>query len=179
MLAAQRQPQNRLYVSYRCLPTGVDCKNVGPSSRCFCGHLYKHHATDNYKDRNVHCREAGCPCTLFQLIPGHGSRFHLLRIHVLGGIYQYRSVCLLVRWYRHSVLSSMYRYVKCSCKHDYDEHDVRGRHKCKRCNCSEFAPTQSCPCGHPHRDHQTVYESRDERVSDGRPVAGAWTQPTE
>ena len=84
---------------------------------------------------------------------------------------------ILVQVY--SVLSSMRRYIKCGCKHDYDEHDVRGRHKCKRCNCSAFAPTQSCPCGHPHRDHYTVYESRDERVADGRPVAGAWIQPTQ
>jgi len=137
-VAQARRPENRLYVSYRCEVTGVDCKNVGPSARCFCGHLFKHHATDNYKDRNVHCREAGCRCNLFSLIPGHGSR-----------------------------------YLKCRCKHDYDEHACTGSRKCKRCgSCPGFDPTQSCPCGQPHKDHSTVYESRAERQAQGRPVEG-------
>ena len=35
---------NRLYVSWRCMTTGRDCYNVGPDSRCFCGHSYKAHA---------------------------------------------------------------------------------------------------------------------------------------
>ena len=115
----------------------MDCKSVGPSSRCFCGHLFKHHATDNVTDRNVHCREPGCPCKLFCLIPGHGSR-----------------------------------YIKCRCKHDYDDHSCTGKKKCKKCDCGGFDPTQSCPCGYPHRDHETVYESYEERRAAGRPVQG-------
>jgi len=136
-VAVARRPENRLYVSYRCVPTGVDCKSVGPSSKCFCGHLFKHHATDNYKDRNVHCREPGCRCKLFNLIPGHGSR-----------------------------------YIKCSCKHDYDDHSCTGKKKCIKCGCGGWDPTQSCPCGVPHREHETVYESYAEREADGRPVQG-------
>mmetsp|Transcript_13450 Transcript_13450/g.14911 ORF Transcript_13450/g.14911 Transcript_13450/m.14911 type:complete len:411 (-) Transcript_13450:6-1238(-) len=63
---------NRLYASYR-NPKGLDCKNIGPSSKCFCGHRYKDHAFDNVDTREVHCKTRGCLCPLFQYIPVHGS----------------------------------------------------------------------------------------------------------
>lgn len=46
--------ENRLYVAWR-NAEGVDCKAVGPSSSCFCGHRYKHHNFDNVKTREVKC----------------------------------------------------------------------------------------------------------------------------
>lgn len=60
--------KNRLYVSWRNIK-GVDCRMIGPASKCFCGHRYKDHAFDNVKDRRVFCREKKCRCPLFSLIP--------------------------------------------------------------------------------------------------------------
>mmetsp|Transcript_25591 Transcript_25591/g.64188 ORF Transcript_25591/g.64188 Transcript_25591/m.64188 type:complete len:376 (-) Transcript_25591:621-1748(-) len=71
--AEARAPENRLYVSWRCIPTEMDCKMIGPSTRCFCGHLFKHHDSDRLKDTKVSCREQGCPCLQFSYVPGHGS----------------------------------------------------------------------------------------------------------
>ena len=60
--------KNRLYVSWR-NSRGLDCKTVGPSSMCFCGHRYKMHAFDNVTDRNIFCNVKKCPCPLFVYIP--------------------------------------------------------------------------------------------------------------
>ena len=64
---------NRIYVSWRNRNTGLDCRQVGPSSPCFCGHRFRQHATDN-TNKMIHCRQAGCPCTLFHYIPIKGSQ---------------------------------------------------------------------------------------------------------
>ena len=32
---------DRLYITWRCRETGMDCKNAGPSTKCFCGHMLK------------------------------------------------------------------------------------------------------------------------------------------
>ena len=42
--------KNRLYVTWR-NSDGVDCKNMGPASQCFCGHRYKDHFFDNIETR--------------------------------------------------------------------------------------------------------------------------------
>ncbi|KAI4818168.1 hypothetical protein KUCAC02_011527 [Chaenocephalus aceratus] len=36
---------NRLYVSFG-VPGGIDCKQIGPETQCFCTHRYKQHMTD-------------------------------------------------------------------------------------------------------------------------------------
>lgn len=63
--------QNRLYVYWRNTKTGKDCKAVGPSSQCFCGHRYKEHFFDNVETRDVYCRALNtrCKCKLFEYIP--------------------------------------------------------------------------------------------------------------
>ncbi|XP_027892570.1 protein FAM221A isoform X2 [Xiphophorus couchianus] len=37
--------KNRLYVSFG-VPGGIDCKQVGPETQCFCEHRYKQHQTE-------------------------------------------------------------------------------------------------------------------------------------
>jgi hypothetical protein len=65
--------KHRLYVSWRNTRTGVDCHLVGPATRCFCTHVYRSHATDNWADRNVFCRAKGCRCKRFEYVPVHGT----------------------------------------------------------------------------------------------------------
>jgi len=64
--------KHRIYVSWR-NSVGIDCKLIGPASKCFCTHAYKSHATDNYEDRNIFCRTKNCECQLFDHIPVTGA----------------------------------------------------------------------------------------------------------
>ena len=32
--------KNRLFVSWASISTGIDCKMVGPETKCFCNHRY-------------------------------------------------------------------------------------------------------------------------------------------
>ena len=41
---AKASSADRLFCTWRSKATGLDCVNVGPSTRCFCGHMYKSHA---------------------------------------------------------------------------------------------------------------------------------------
>lgn len=127
---------NRIYVSWRNRNTGLDCRQVGPSSPCFCGHRFRQHATDN-TNKHIHCRQAGCPCTLFHYIPIKGSQD-----------------------------------LKCNCKHSYDVHNVTKSRKCKTggCVCAGFTCSLSCSCRDLFGQHDTVFETREERQAAGRPV---------
>jgi hypothetical protein len=59
---------------------------------------------------------------------------------------------------------------KCLCKHSYTEHDPITK-KCLKgkCGCGgKFASTWSCSCNYKFGDHQTVFETRDERIRMGK-----------
>ena len=64
----------RLFVTWRNLSTGMDCVNVGPHSRCFCGHSYKAHAWWENKSKKPRCRCKGCACPSFSYLPGRGAQ---------------------------------------------------------------------------------------------------------
>eukprot|EP00826_Nyctotherus_ovalis_P012798 TRINITY_DN1340_c0_g1_i20.p1 TRINITY_DN1340_c0_g1~~TRINITY_DN1340_c0_g1_i20.p1 ORF type:complete len:286 (-),score=74.43 TRINITY_DN1340_c0_g1_i20:47-904(-) len=68
----QKARENRLYVAWR-NSKGMDCKMVGPSSSCFCGHRYRDHNFDNVKTKEVHCKDKKCACRLFSYVPIYGS----------------------------------------------------------------------------------------------------------
>mmetsp|Transcript_37019 Transcript_37019/g.78549 ORF Transcript_37019/g.78549 Transcript_37019/m.78549 type:complete len:365 (-) Transcript_37019:31-1125(-) len=62
----------RLYVNYR-NSMGLDCRAVGPASKCFCGHRYREHDWLQYDTKRLSCKMRGCPCACFNLIPVRGS----------------------------------------------------------------------------------------------------------
>ncbi|KAG2465144.1 F221A protein, partial [Polypterus senegalus] len=131
---------NRLYVSWG-VPSGMDCKLVGPETPCFCNHRYKQHKTDFEeipKDRPVllPCRVRGCQCASYNFVPQNGSQT-----------------------------------VRCRCKHFPHEHSETGGYKCKKCsNCTGFHSPFTCGCGQPASAHETIVETREERLARGRPV---------
>ena len=53
------------------MATNEDCTRVGPSSKCFCGHLFKSHAETRSLMRGE-CgggKDGPCKCKRFQFIP--------------------------------------------------------------------------------------------------------------
>jgi hypothetical protein len=64
--------------------------------------------------------------------------------------------------------------VKCLCKHSYSLHDVVTK-KCSKCTaCSCFGSKFTCNCTEPFDDHETIIETREERMKSGRAVDPTW-----
>ena len=60
--------------------------------------------------------------------------------------------------------------IKCLCHHSYEVHDPVTK-KCSKCGgCSKFSSNYTCDCGMPYDMHQTLIETRKERISKGKPV---------
>ncbi|EGR28488.1 hypothetical protein IMG5_174420 [Ichthyophthirius multifiliis] len=70
----REKAKNRVYCVWK-NSLGLDCKVVGPQSKCFCDHRFKDHEYLQPKDKsNVNCREGGCKCKCFQYVPIYGSQ---------------------------------------------------------------------------------------------------------
>lgn len=65
--------KNRIYVTWINKITQMECRAIGPSSKCFCGHKFRDHATGN-KQKKVSCQMRNCSCKLFEYIPIRGSQ---------------------------------------------------------------------------------------------------------
>ncbi|XP_023445400.1 protein FAM221A isoform X4 [Dasypus novemcinctus] len=132
--------QNRLYVSWRS-PAGMDCKLVGPETLCFCTHRYKQHKTD------------------FETIPQ--QRPIPLPCQVTG---------CLCRGYLYVPLNGS-QTIRCRCKHFADQHSAAPGFICNACSkCSGFHSCFTCACGQPAYAHETVVETKQERLAQGKPV---------
>ncbi|XP_021109776.1 protein FAM221A isoform X6 [Heterocephalus glaber] len=132
--------QNRLFVSWRS-PTGMDCKLVGPETLCFCTHRYKQHKTD------------------FETIPQ--QRPIALPCRVTG------CPC---RAYHYVPLNGA-QPIRCRCKHFADQHSAASGFACNTCSkCSGFHSCFTCACGQSAHAHDTVVETKQERLAQGKPV---------
>ena len=60
--------RDRLFTTWRHTSSGLDCVNVGPMTRCFCGHSYRAHAFYKNKSKKVHCRVPGCACPCYKYV---------------------------------------------------------------------------------------------------------------
>ncbi|XP_053324402.1 protein FAM221A isoform X2 [Spea bombifrons] len=132
--------QNRLYTSWRS-PTAMDCKLVGPETPCFCTHRYKQHKTD-FKQLPEE-RPIWLPCKVSRC---QCKSFHYIPLN--GS-----------------------RPVRCRCKHFPDEHSVAGDYRCTKCSqCAGFHSSFTCGCGQPAYAHDTVVETKEERLAQAKPV---------
>lgn len=67
-------PNRRVWVHWVEANTGLECKAIGPNSRCFCGHGYREHSWADYPETlELRCKMAGCPCSTFNYMPVRGS----------------------------------------------------------------------------------------------------------
>ncbi|XP_028396633.1 protein FAM221A-like isoform X1 [Dendronephthya gigantea] len=132
--------KNRLFVSWT-EPGGMDCKQVGPETLCFCKHRYKQHKTDfdeipSTRPIRVPCRVSGCRCSSYHYVPLNGTQ-----------------------------------PIRCTCKHFADDHSETKPYKClKGCSCKKFWSAFTCSCGNPAHSHKTVIETKSEREARGHPV---------
>ncbi|XP_028645919.1 protein FAM221A isoform X1 [Grammomys surdaster] len=132
--------QNRLFVSWRS-PTGMDCKLVGPETLCFCTHRYKQHKTDF--ETIPQQRPIDLPCRV------SGCRCKAYHYVPLNGT----------------------QPIRCRCKHFADQHSAAPGFTCNACSkCSGFHSCFTCACGQPAYAHDTVVETRQERLAQGKPV---------
>ncbi|XP_076471463.1 protein FAM221A-like [Babylonia areolata] len=137
--------KNRLYTSYTS-PTGMDCKQVGPETPCFCQHRYKQHQTDfevipPERPVNLPCRVKGCRCVAYHYVPLNGTQ-----------------------------------PIRCTCKHMADEHSEVKPFVCRKAGCTKctgFNSCFTCGCGVGHRDHIMIIETAEEREARGHPVGQA------
>ncbi|XP_032437403.1 protein FAM221A [Xiphophorus hellerii] len=132
--------KNRLYVSFG-VPGGIDCKQVGPETQCFCEHRYKQHQTEfevipSERPIALRCKVSGCRCSSYNYIPQPGGVM-----------------------------------VRCKCKHLPQDHSEAAGHMCKKCKvCSGFHSPYTCGCGRPTFEHRTLVETKQERLARGQPV---------
>ena len=67
--------------------------------------------------------------------------------------------------------------LKCLCKHSCQDHNPNGKRECLKCKtCSGFTSKHHCNCEQTFDMHQTVFESRQEREAQGRPVDPSFMQ---
>ncbi|KAM6201304.1 protein FAM221A isoform 4-T4 [Rhynchocyon petersi] len=61
--------------------------------------------------------------------------------------------------------------IRCRCKHFADQHSALPGSPCTACSkCSGFHSSFSCACGQPAYTHETVVETKQERLAQGKPV---------
>jgi len=69
--------------------------------------------------------------------------------------------------------------LKCLCKHSCKDHNPNTR-KCLKPGCKNchtgFTSKHGCSCPDVFDEHETVFESREEREAAGRPVDPKWMQ---
>ncbi|XP_007505422.1 protein FAM221A isoform X1 [Monodelphis domestica] len=132
--------RNRLYVSWRS-PTGMDCKLVGPETLCFCTHRYKQHKTD------------------FEVIPPERPISLPCKV----------SQCPCSAFYYVPLNGT--QPIRCRCKHFADQHSADPERACRACTkCPGFHSYFTCGCGHPTYTHETIVETKEERLALGKPV---------
>uniref|UniRef100_A0A8C5IN30 Protein FAM221A n=1 Tax=Junco hyemalis TaxID=40217 RepID=A0A8C5IN30_JUNHY len=61
--------------------------------------------------------------------------------------------------------------VRCRCKHLAEQHSAAPGFPCNSCSkCSGFHSSFTCACGQPAYAHETVVETKEERLAQGKPV---------
>ncbi|XP_057293401.1 protein FAM221A-like [Hydractinia symbiolongicarpus] len=131
---------NRLFVSWASVAKGIECKIVGPETKCFCTHRYKQHKTDFDvlpTPIKLPCNAPDCNCKSYSYVP-------------LNGTQPIRCTCKHFAD-EHSFVGAK----KC---------------KKPGCTCKKFHSAFTCGCGEPTYNHQMIVETKAERVTRGKPV---------
>lgn len=72
--ARAADPSRRVWAHWVESSSGLECKSMGPSSMCFCGHRYREHAWDAFPETGaLKCKMRGCSCADFSYVPVRGT----------------------------------------------------------------------------------------------------------
>ena len=151
MLAAQLAIKTGVYITWRSKRNQQDCARVGHKSRCFCGHNFSDH---RMKDRLPSCLKCKCKC--FEYIPK--------RPEEVGDWWLVRRRGFNVHSWR----------AKCRCGCPHTSHDPVTK-SCNSCSCGLFTSNFLClGCDGKYEEHETTFESKEERRREGRTVGVAF-----
>ncbi|KAH3741594.1 protein FAM221B-like isoform X2 [Dreissena polymorpha] len=152
--AAVKAQQTGIYIGWRLPEYKFDCQRVNDMSKCFCSHLLGEHAQYTGKSVRVPCVQGGCKCKGFAWVPS--------RPEDVGEFWMQR---------RRDFDPSTWR-AKCRCKHTHEEHEAAGMRRCKTgCGCGHFNSNFLCAACDKHwEDHETFFETEQDRVQKGLPV---------
>ena len=151
MLAAQLAIKTGVYITWRSKRNQQDCARVGHKSRCFCGHNFSDH---RMKDRLPSCLKCKCKC--FEYIPK--------RPEEVGDWWLVRRRGFNVHSWR----------AKCRCGCPHTSHDPVTK-SCNSCSCGLFTSNFLClGCDGKYEEHETTFESKEERRREGRTVGMAF-----
>ncbi|KAH7817933.1 putative protein FAM221B like [Monocercomonoides exilis] len=126
------------------------CARIGPSCRCFCGHKMDEHEINPLDKRRPTTRCKNCTCRRFEFVP--------MRPEEVGDWHLPRRKDFNVLEWR----------PKCKCNHTHEQHSPDPSHHCKICGCGSFQPHYCCvTCQMMGSEHETVWESREERIEMG------------
>lgn len=148
--------QSGLYGIWRNTSSGSDfCGRVGAAARCFCGHDYGDHPWGKGR-RQLKPSCSKCPCRGFSYIPR--------RPEEVGEYWLPRRRGFDVAIWQ----------AKCKCGHSHVDHDPNN-FGCRCCGCSDFHSAWECiACDGKWEDHETLWESEEERRLMHRPVGHAF-----
>ncbi|XP_051890301.1 protein FAM221B-like [Pristis pectinata] len=151
--------QTGIYIGWRYPDYKWDCIRVGVKSKCFCGHLLAEHERFTGTSVRVPCAVPGCQCRAFAFIPSRPEEV---------GEFWLRK--------RRNFDPSTWR-AKCRCKHNHEEHNATGSHKCNisGCTCPSFDSNFLCAACDKHwEQHRTFFETERNRQEVGLPYGEAY-----
>lgn len=157
LLAAEEALRSGLYGVWRNATRRTDfCSRVGPVSRCFCGHDFRDHVWKSKSRKELLPSCGSCGCRGFHYVPR--------RPEEVGEHWLPRRRGFDVRIWR----------AKCKCSHGHEDHDANHLN-CRCCGCPSFASAWECvSCEGKWEDHETLFETEEERRLCGRPVGQAF-----
>lgn len=138
-----------LRCAWVCASTGLQCRVVGPFSRCMCDHSFREHDVLQSRsslrhDRHhqhqqegeeteiqVRCKVPQCRCPQYTFVPVQGSADF-----------------------------------RCRCKHSYRDHDPASRH-CRKCSSSRSTSSAAKPSGRATRDREEGPSAAGKRGTGG------------
>jgi hypothetical protein len=157
-----------VYTVFRCslpnpsLSNSLDfCSRVGPSSMCFCGHLYSDHLQSKKTLGNTKCSR--CPSSNTFC---HNYEFMFTRPEEVGDSFLPRRRGFNVHTWK----------PKCRCGHTHVDHANKVK-RCdvKGCSCNAWESHFLCMnCDRHWEDHETVWETESERRQKGYAVGEAF-----
>ncbi|GMI25093.1 hypothetical protein TeGR_g4456 [Tetraparma gracilis] len=158
--------ESNVYVTFRTtrpsrsIPNSLDfCSRVGPDSLCFCGHPYKAHLKSKKSLGRTKCPECAASNRVC-----HNFQFMFTRPEEVGDTHLPRRRGFNVHTWK----------AKCKCGHPHDSHATRST-SCVECSCAAFSSNFLCgQCDAHWEDHETVWETGEERRSKGLVVGDAF-----